>query len=457
MAMDVGDAKLTIRAEDNTKRAFDKINKSSKNMSANFKKAGLAMAAVGAAMVLALGKMVTSYAKAGDEIAKMRKRTGIATETLSKWRYMAELSGTSITSMEKGYKKLAMSISDARDGLMTYTREFEKIGVDVRELEGLSPEDQFMRIAFAVAEIKDPMQRAASAQKLFGRAGMELLPMLSDGAEGMRLLTERAEKFAVIYDEEAAESAEIFNDALLDLKGSLGKMSGAIAETVMPQITEFVELITEKVQPAIAWLKDNPEVVEAFIKFGLAIGAGGVVFLAVGQFVKALSALRAMLLAINWQLVAIVGALIYVALGFKAISRGKWPTFKNILAEARLVGLEIAKLAGALMGMKEGVAPGEGVPPSLVPSIPSEQFGGIVPGALGQPVPIIAHGGEQFAGVGKSFGGNTFQFYIGNFMGDEASQRELVGKFKEIMGQDSRRTSFSGINRLGYYPGSSAP
>ena len=82
------------------------------------------------------------------------------------------------------------------------------------------------------------------------------------------------------------------------------------------------------------------------------------------------------------------------------------------------------------------------------------QYGGIVPGPIGAPVPIIAHGGEQFAGVGKSMGGTNI--YIGSFMGDESSLRTFAKKIQDIMGQNNRRTSFSGINKWDYFPGSSS-
>ena len=81
--------------------------------------------------------------------------------------------------------------------------------------------------------------------------------------------------------------------------------------------------------------------------------------------------------------------------------------------------------------------------------------GGVVPGPRGAPVPIIAHGGEEYAGVGKTFRGLTLN--IGTLMGDDASLRELVRLIMPLLGQDGRRTSFTGINRLGYFPGSSAP
>ena len=119
MAMDIGDAKLTISAEDKTQAAFNKVNKSSKNLTANFKKAGVAMTAVGVGLVLALGKMVDSYSKAGDEVAKMAKRTGFGTVALSELRHVAKITGTELGTIEKATKRMSKSIIDADRGLET--------------------------------------------------------------------------------------------------------------------------------------------------------------------------------------------------------------------------------------------------------------------------------------------------------------------------------------------------
>ncbi len=129
-----------------------------------------------------------------------------------------------------------------------------------------------------------------------------------------------------------------------------------------------------------------------------------------------------------------------------------------IAAGVLAAGLAITALIQHIKSIGEDAAligAGEelGVPS---PTIPSAKYGGIIPGPIGKPVKVMAHGGEQFAGVGGKLG-NTYTIHIGNFMGDESSLRAFSRKVKEIIGQDTRRTSFSGINRLEYYPGSSAP
>ncbi len=412
--VDIGDAKLKVTAD--TRAAEGKLRAFGDNaqrMSGKFRKMGIAMVAVGAAIAGAMIKITMEYAKAGDEIAKMSKRTGIATETLSKWKFMADLSGTSLQAMEKGFKKLAMSISDAKDGLMTYTREFEKVNVDLKELEGLNPEEQFMKIARAVAAIEDPMQRASSAQKLFGRAGMELLPMLEGGAEGMRELTERAEEFATIFDAEAARAAEEFNDSITDLKGSLALMGAAIAKEVMPDIQKFIEGATKAVKSMGEWIDKNPVLVDALKALVVVLVGGGGLLIAFSMIQKAI-------MAVNIALV-IMHSLTGVGL-IKVIA-----------------GLAAAGGLIAAMNKLSQIPAGNLPKPPI--KLPGMQFGGIVPGPIGQPVPIMAHGGEQFAGVGKSLG-NTYQINIISeaFMGNESEARSFAQNILEYIREDQDRT-----------------
>lgn len=425
------DVEIRVGVDDKASKKLKGIGGQMERMSGSFRKAGIAMAAVGVAIAGVLVKMTMDYAKAGDEIAKMSKRIGVSTETLSKWKYMADLSGTSLSAMEKGMKKLSMSISDAKDGLMTYTREFEKININVRELEGLSPEDQFMRIAMAVAAIEDPMARASAAQKLFGRAGMELLPMLEGGAEGMKELAERASEFAVIFDEEAARAAEEFNDAITDLKGSLGKMGAAIAKEVMPDIKKFVEQVTGTIQKISEWIELNPQLVTGLkVVVGVLVGSGGLL-IAFSLISRAIIAINAALIIMHslsgpagWALLA-AGAGIAAA-GIISV--------KNIMDD-----IMTAPVGPPAAGFHKDV----------------QRFatGGIVTGPT---MALIGEAGpEAVVPLGRGMG-NTVHIHIGSYMGDESSLRAFSRKVKEIIGQDNRRTSFSGINRAEYFPGSSS-
>jgi len=62
--------------------------------------------------------------------------------------------------------------------------------------------------------------------------------------------------------------------------------------------------------------------------------------------------------------------------------------------------------------------------------LPSFQHGGIVPGPIGKPTPVIAHGGEQFMGSNTSFGGITVNVSVPAMTAaiDETRTGEIIGE-----------------------------
>lgn len=215
-----------------------------KAFSGQMRKVGKVAAVAGAAVVGAVGLMIKKYIEAGDEVHKMALRTGFSTEALSELKYAAEISGATLETLEKGVKKMSKTIMDAADGLATYVRAFDRIGLKAEELIELSPEDQFDRIARAIASIESPTIRAATAQEIFGRAGTALLPLFAAGEEGLEKLRKKAQELGIVFDQEAADKAAALTDALTTLKGAVKGVTMSVAEKLVPALTVFVDAIT---------------------------------------------------------------------------------------------------------------------------------------------------------------------------------------------------------------------
>ena len=104
-----------------------------------------------------------------------------------------------------------------------------------------------------------------------------------------------------------------------------------------------------------------------------------------------------------------------------------------------IAGLAAADLV--IKGMQKLAQIPGGELPMLPVKLPGMQFGGIVPGPIGSPVPIIAHGGEQFAGVGKRFGDTYITIQSEAFMGNEAEARSFALSVLDIIREDQSRTT----------------
>lgn len=292
--------------------------------SAQFRKAGMAMTVAGGAITGAVGLMVKSYMSAGDEVHKMALRTGIGTEALSELKYAAEISGASLDDVEKGVKKMSKTIMDAKDGLATYVRAFDRIGLQAEDLIELSPEDQFDKIARAIANVENPTIRAATAQEIFGRAGTKLLPLFAAGEEGLDALRQKARDMGIVFDQEAADKAAVLTDSLTTLKGSFSGVSMSIANTLAPVITTIVDKISDVAQKVKDWMKEHPKLAGTIMKVVVVLGG---LMAVLGPLVMILPALAAGFALLMGPIGLVIIAVMAVAAGAALVIKN-WAKIK---------------------------------------------------------------------------------------------------------------------------------
>lgn len=233
---------IRIKVKANTSKAQSSMKKLTDKMG-GMRNIALASAAAIAGLGIAFGKMIQSVANAGDAFDKMSKRLGVSVETLSELKFAAERSGSSIDDIEKAMKKMAKAASDANDGLLTYQRAFDKVGVSILDAGGKlkDMETLFFEVSAGIAKLGTNTEKTAAAVDLFGRAGTKLLPLMSEQEEGLAALVARVRELGGVYSTELAEASAALIDAQLDLKTAFAGLGIAIAEEVLPHITEFFE------------------------------------------------------------------------------------------------------------------------------------------------------------------------------------------------------------------------
>ena len=302
MAITVGDAVLKLGVD--TKDMERGLGKLKGTIQRHNKAIGIAMTAMGGA-ILAVGiSSIKTFAQMGDEVQKMALRTGFSTEALSELRHAAEISGADLSTLEKGIKRMSMAILDAKDGLAETKRAFEHVGIAAEDLMGLSPEEQFFKIANGIAAIEDPTMRAALAQKILGRAGTSLLPLFSQGAEGMAKLRQEAHELGIVFDQEAADKAANMTDAMARLKESVSGVKMAIADHLIPVLMPLVQKIKDTIANISTWMREHPKLTKIIL---IATGVIGGLLLILGPLLIILPSLTAGF--------GIFGAAIHFALG----------------------------------------------------------------------------------------------------------------------------------------------
>lgn len=348
MAVSIGEAVLSIGFDD------AQLKKGMKGIGATLKKhsraIGLGMTAVGGT-ILAIGvTSVKAFADMGDEIHKMSLRTGIATESLSRLKFAAELGGASLQTIEKAIKRMASSLQDARDGLATSVDAMDALGLSVEDFDGLNPEEAFMKMAGAVAAIEDPLIRSALAQDVFGRAGTEILPMLAEGTEGLKAMMAEAEKFAVIMDEDAAEAAAVLTDQMTKLKGGFQKVQAEIAMKLIPILIPLIDKIVLAVSSVSAWMKANPGLTKTIIIIASVIGG---LMLVLGPLLLILPGIIAALPILGAAFAILtgpVGLIIAAIVGLIAIGVLLWKNWATIKEKAITIFTSVKDFFAGIWG-----------------------------------------------------------------------------------------------------------
>lgn len=285
MAMDMSTA-LTIKANVVGQSQIGGLEKGLGRVTGQTKKATTAMGQLRGAAAGALGAMrsflpvlgvagVAAFAKsnldAADSMSKLSQRTGIAAPTLDKFRKVAELSDTSIQSLERAFPALTQNMKTAADtGKGPALAAFQQLGVSIKDAEGnLRATDAVMLdLADRFQGMADGSEKAALASRIFGtRIGSELIPLLNAGGDAVR-------DMGTSLTQDFADKAAAFNDRLENMQEKVGDLGLRLTEALLPTLEKLVGIV----EGALEVFNSLPGPLQSIIAAVTALSAAMLVF-----------------------------------------------------------------------------------------------------------------------------------------------------------------------------------
>lgn len=219
-----------------------KFGKDIVGISAKIGKFGLGLAAVAAGGLL----LYTLRAfKAIDATAKLAAELDISTSSLTSFQLAAGLTGTDTETLNKALRRMARTVGEARAGITTGTKALEDFNIGISELEGLSTEQIFERFSEEISGMEDPLERAAKASLIFGKAGQKLLNFLALGKDGLAAVKAEIDEMGLAFDEVDAAKVEAANDAILRMTTIADGLGNTIAIAVAPFVEELANNMTD--------------------------------------------------------------------------------------------------------------------------------------------------------------------------------------------------------------------
>ena len=189
-----------------------------------------------------------------DQMAKTADNMGMTIQQYSALVGVAQEAGAEKEKFSKALARLNKVIHDADDGLTTYVRAFERLGISVRDGGGnlKTTEQVFFEVKAAIDRTGASQSSLASLMDIFGaRIGPKMVRVLSDMGGNMKQVEDRGRELGVVITESVARKAE-----------KMANQFDVMGQQILAGGGKFF-------QPAIEWFGDLAEVIgDAFVALG---------------------------------------------------------------------------------------------------------------------------------------------------------------------------------------------
>lgn len=292
---------------------------------------GLSMAA--GALVGTMGAIAYKAGSAADDLNTLSKQTGIGTADLQKYSYAADLVDVSVEAIAKSNKKLTRNAYEAANGSQTQAEAFAALGVSVTDSDGNLRDSEaiFQDVIGALGQMTNETERDALAQKLMGKSAAELNPLIEDGGETYKQVSDTMSKYGLDYvDQETLDKANQFNDQLDTMK-LLGSVAIAqVGSQLAAYLAPALEKVVDWVGKLANWLSTLSPQTLTIIGIIAAVVAGlAPVLIVLGKVSFAISSIMSLMATIGPAIGGIVAALGPVVLIIGAVVAAGILLYKN--------------------------------------------------------------------------------------------------------------------------------
>lgn len=250
---------------------------------------GAGLVAAAGSGAAALYGVANKAASAMDAIDKGSAKIGISKTAYQEWSYVLGQNGMDISKLETGMKSLVTAMDGAASGTESQKEKFDALGLSIYDSTGKLKDQETMlnEALYALAGMENGTEKARLATELFGKAGVEMMPMLNGGAEGMKALTDRAHELGLVVSDEAVTAGVVLGDTIADVQQSFGAIVNKIGVEVMPIIQALLDWVLSHMPEIQAVIKVCFDAIEVVVK-----AAGQVIGWLAGIFEKHFPAMK---------------------------------------------------------------------------------------------------------------------------------------------------------------------
>ncbi len=182
---------------------------------------------------------ITSVAEGMDKLKSASEKTGASVENLSRLQFFAGVSGSNIDAVSSALAKLSKAMAATGNDTAPATQALKFLGLTAKDAAGnlKDPSALFEEISQKLIGYQDGAGKAAIATALFGKAGVDMLPML-------KKMAELGDVEASVTEAQAAAAEEyLIEVARLNRQKEI--LWQTVVSALLPSMESFVKVLFE--------------------------------------------------------------------------------------------------------------------------------------------------------------------------------------------------------------------
>jgi hypothetical protein len=247
-ATDAGLTTTILKVKDSVKQMDKGVKDAGDGVSTSF----AAMAKAGAGLAVGIGAVKAVFSaitgtigefKAaidlGGDLNDLSKRTGETAGNLLLLQQAFGNTGVSADKVGPTINKMQKFMDDAGTAGSRQAGIMDQLGLTLADLAGKTPTEQMQIFAEQISGIEDPTKRGAMAMGVFGKAGGELLPLLSDFSGELAGARTQLGSMPDVMDVASASF-----DGIGDAMAEISKKTMQFAAGLLSELAPAIELVT---------------------------------------------------------------------------------------------------------------------------------------------------------------------------------------------------------------------
>lgn len=209
---------------------------------------GFAAAAAGAvALTAAAGRQI-------EALDMLAQKTGISLTSLQNWSVIMAENDFQAESLATAMSTLSKQIVDARDPASKAAASFQEMGLAATDLG--STESVIRAVADRFATMADGPDKARIAVDLFGKSGLDLIPILNRGSQALDESTAASEKFAAVLRSNQVEALKAADDAMDRVGVAANALKSQLGAVFAPAVEWAARMLADAIGVLARWARD---------------------------------------------------------------------------------------------------------------------------------------------------------------------------------------------------------